>query len=142
MPLLRELLSWWWFRLTIPSISSKFVSSLKTVSEEVVGLLSVTVESEWEFHVAFFLPLTGLSFLVAWRGKGGTGGWVKERNEEESSLSLLLERFFIMLVSRFMEDFGFRKSARESIWGRLEDELNDSAMDESKLWASLSLPER
>ena len=105
-------------------------------------MLSVTVESEWEFHAAFFLPLTGLSFLVVWRGKGGTGGWVKERNEEESSLSLLLERFFIMLVSRFMEFFGFRKSARESIWGRLEEELNDSAMDESKLWASLSLPER
>ena len=114
MPLLRELLSWWWFRLTIPSISSKFVSSLKTVSEEVVGLLSETVESEWEFHAAFFLPLTDLSFL-AWRGKGGTGGWAKERNDEESSLSLLLERFFIMLVSRFMEDFGFRNSARESI---------------------------
>lgn len=115
MPLLRELLSWWWFRLTIPSISSRFVSSLKTVSEEVVGLSRDTVESEWELQVAFFLPLAVLSFLAVWRGKSGTEGWVKERREEESSLNLLLERFFIMLVSRFIEDFGFRISARESI---------------------------
>lgn len=67
---------------------------------------------------------------------------MKERKEEESSLSLLLERFFIILVNRLMEDFGFRNSARESIVGRLEEELNDSAADESKLRASLSLPER
>lgn len=110
-----------------------------TVSEEVVGLLRETVDSEWE--LPFFLPLAGLSFLVACRGKSGTGGWVKERNEEESSLSLLLERFFIILVSRLIEDFGFRNSVRESIVGRLEEELNDSAA-ESKLRASLSLPER
>lgn len=96
-------------------------------------MLKETVESDWEFQVAFFLPLADLSFLVVCRGKRGTGGWVKERNEEESSLSLLLERFFIMLVSRFIEVFGFRNSARESICGRLEEELNDSAMDESKL---------
>lgn len=142
MPLLRELLSWWWFKSTIPSISSRFVSSLKTVSEEVVGLLRETVESEWELQFAFFLPLKDLSFFVVCKGKRGTGGSVKERKEEESSLSLLLERFFIMLASRFIEDFCFRNSARESMWGRLKEELNDSAADESKLWASLSLPGR
>ena len=91
------------------------MSSLKTVSEEVAGLLRETVESEWVLQVDFFLPLPGRSFLVVGRGKSGRGGWVKERKEEESSLSLLLERFFIILVSRLIEDFGFRNSARESI---------------------------
>jgi len=91
------------------------VSSRKTVSEEVAGLFRETVESEWVLKVTFFLPLVDLSFLVVCRGKRGTGGWVKERKEEESSLSLLLERFFIMLVSKLIEGFGFRNSARESI---------------------------
>ena len=96
------------------------------------------MESECELQFAFFLPLIDLSFLVVC--KIGTG-WVNER-KEESSLILLLERFFIMVASRFMEDLGFRNSARESIWGRLMEGLNDSAADESKLWASLSLPGR
>ena len=91
------------------------MSSRKTVSEEVAGLFRETVESDGVLKETFFLPLADLSFLVVCRGKSGTGGWVKERKEEESSLSLLLERFFIMLVSRLIEDFGFRNSARESM---------------------------